>query len=186
MHQKEIYRLVLTGLFTALAVALAYALAAFPNIELMTAVVFLAGYTLGPSSGAMVGGIAMFVYSGFNPYGPAAPPLFFTQILGMTIAGLSGGVLGVHGGKSALRTPNKAVLGAAGFFLTLAYDLLTTVGTTITVGWSTAQFFAVLALSYLIPVHIFSNTLIFAVLIPACLKTIEQSGVMHRFQQLEN
>ena len=45
----------LLALWIAVTVALGYALATVPNVELVTASVFLSGYLFGPAAGTLVG-----------------------------------------------------------------------------------------------------------------------------------
>ena len=59
--------LVVMAIFIALAIAGGLVLIAVPNVELLSATVFLAGYMLGAVRGAVVGAIAEFLYSFFNP-----------------------------------------------------------------------------------------------------------------------
>lgn len=166
-------KIVAGGLFIALAIGLGYALSSLPNIELVTACVFLSGYFLGWKMGCTVGALAMFIYSAFNPYGIPTPPLLAAQVIAMTTAGVAGAVL---------KTPLDAVSGRkkiyllalTGAGLTLFFDFLTTVGDVIFVSLAMqnidqifAIFIARLAFgSVFFVTHIVSNTLIFAALLP--------------------
>jgi hypothetical protein len=117
----------MAALFTALAVIMGYLLAGVPNIELMTLTVFLAGVFLGARMGAVVGALSILFYSLFNPFGPPMPPLLVSQLAGFCLVGVSGGIMGplFH------RTVRAGVVasGAAGFIVTVVYDVLTTVAT---------------------------------------------------------
>ena len=86
----------LSAIFVALAVALGFLLISVPNIELLTFTVFAAGSVLGRWRGAVVGALAMALYSGLNPFGSgiALPPLYAAQIGAMALAGLAGGLWG--------------------------------------------------------------------------------------------
>ena len=90
----ELNNLVRAAIFAALAVGMGFSLMLVPNIELITVIVFLSGVTLGKGWGGLVGGTAIFIYSGMNPMGSGLsfPPLFFMQILSMIITGLAGGI----------------------------------------------------------------------------------------------
>ena len=117
----------LAALLIATSVALGFALAVIPNVELMTITVFISGYLLGVRLGAIVGVAAIAVHSIFNPLGAALPPLFAAQLVGFAIIGISGSALG---GVIA-RLPRAGaivVAGTSGFAVTLLYDVLTNIG----------------------------------------------------------
>ena len=90
----ELNNLVKAAIFCALAIGMGFSLMLVPNIELITVIVFISGLMLGWKWGALVGGTAIFIYSGLNPMGSGLsfPPLFFMQILGMAITGFTGGL----------------------------------------------------------------------------------------------
>ena len=90
----ELNNLVRAAIFCALAVGMGFSLMLIPNIELITVIVFIAGLHLGIGWGILVGGTAVFIYSGLNPMGSglAFPPLFIMQILCMSLAGAIGGM----------------------------------------------------------------------------------------------
>ncbi|MCA9743836.1 MAG: ECF transporter S component [Deferribacteres bacterium] len=173
-------KIVTGGMFIALAIGLGYALSSFPNIELVTACVFLSGYFLGWRMGTVVGAIAMFIYSAFNPYGMPTPPLLASQIIAMAIAGLTGALL---------RTPlemasgrNKVILLAvAGAGLTLLFDFLTTVGDVLFLSLTMQSsdhifkiFIARVAFGIgFFVTHIVANTLIFAALLPHFIRKLD-------------
>ncbi|MCD6379025.1 ECF transporter S component, partial [bacterium] len=118
-------RIILTALFTSLAVVLGYILAAVPNVELMTLTVFLSGVFAGPRYGAVTGILSITLYSFFNPFGISLPPLLAAQITGFLVVGVVGGLLRARvfrGGGTAV-----IIIAVAGFITTLLYDILTTV-----------------------------------------------------------
>jgi uncharacterized membrane protein len=86
----------LLGVLTAWVAALGFVLSPVPNVELMTLSTFLAGALLGVSGGALVGSLAMAIFSGLNPYGMAPPPVFVSQVIGLACVGAVGGdIIGV-------------------------------------------------------------------------------------------
>jgi hypothetical protein len=156
--------IILMAIFIALAIAGGLFLAQLPNIELVTVTIFLSGMALGVMRGAVVGAVAEFLYSLFNPYGVAAPPLLAAQAISMALAGVAGGVI-----RNFLSAPRPPVwlLGLAGFSLTFVFDLLTTLSFTVLVGSGLAGFFAAVAFGlYFYIAHQVSNTLIFVLLLP--------------------
>lgn len=167
--------LVRTALWIAMCVALGYLMAGVPNIELISAAVFTCGALVGPRRGALVGAIAEAIYSGFNPYGVAPPPLYAAQVLGFALIGAGGGLAAPL--LSRLRFGMQAgVAAAAGFLLTLVYDVLTNAAVWLTVR-ETASLPAVVlgGLSFPFPLaHTGSNTLLFALVVPAVLRAVRR------------
>jgi len=115
---------IVAALFTALSVVLGRLLAEIPNVELMTLTVFIAGTCCGARLGSAVGALSILLHSLLNPLGPAPAPLLGAQVAGFIVIGASGGIAGPRiepaGGWGV------AVSAAAGFALTLVYDVLTT------------------------------------------------------------
>jgi hypothetical protein len=123
-HRRERV-VILAALFTALSVALGFLLAGLPNVELMTLTVFMAGLFCGARLGTAVGGISILMYSLLNPLGPAPAPLLAAQVAGFIVIGASGGIVGPR--IKTARASSIAAGAAAGFVLTLVYDILTTI-----------------------------------------------------------
>lgn len=116
-------RALLASLLTALAIAAGYALAAIPNVELITLLVFVSGFLLGPGLGAAVGAAAMAGHSAFNVMGAAIPPILIAQVACYALIGVAGAVAG----PALLRVPAlpAAVLGAmTGGALVLGYQVV--------------------------------------------------------------
>lgn len=167
-------KLTLAGMLTAMAVALGYALAGIPNVELVTATIFLAGFLLGPGYGAAVGFSAELIYTTFNPYGMAALPVMLAQVLGMTVAGLAGAAFPVLLRGREFRTV-IVLCAAAGFLLTLQFDLLTTLATALVLGFSLDAVKAMLVFGGVFyATHLLSNTLIFAFGLPIFLRSLRR------------
>jgi len=176
MHPREI---ILMAVFIALAIAGGLFLAQFPNIELVTVTIFLGGMILGIGRGVIIGAIAEFLYSFFNPYGVAAPPLLIAQVMSMALAGAAGGVMRNLFGH---RQPPMWLLGLAGFALTFVFDLLTTLSFTVFIGSGLAGLFAAVIFGiYFYIAHQVSNTLIFALLLPILLRRLRQLTVLQAF-----
>jgi hypothetical protein len=123
---REVARL---AVFMALVAALGFlrqVLLPIPNVELMSLGAFVAGSALGSAGGALCGAGAMSIYSLLNPLGPAPPPVFASQITGLALFGVAGGLLGTR-----VQRTRAAPLwaGAIGLALTFVYDVLTNLGT---------------------------------------------------------
>jgi uncharacterized membrane protein len=155
------------GILIALAVGLNFVLLAIPNVELISFVVFSSGYLLGTIEGGIVGLLAMFIYSVFNPMGMSTLPVLVAQIVSMTLIGISGGLVGRIKWFTQGKMVNFLLIGAIGFFLTLIYDFLTNLAWAYTSG----QILPVLiGGTFLSLVHTISNAVIFAVLAPVIYK----------------
>ncbi len=74
------------GVLVAVTVVMGWLTVYIPNVELVTASVFLAGYWCGPWWGMLVGIMGEGLYSLTNPYGMPLPPLLIAQCIGMTLA----------------------------------------------------------------------------------------------------
>ncbi len=158
--------LITAGILTALCVAIGYLFLLIPNVELMTAAVFLAGTVTGVGSGAMIGAVAETLYSLFNPYGAPVPSLLVAQVGVFALIGCCGGLWRKRPTRVTVR---EAILtGAVGLSLTLLYDLLTTLSFSLPMtGYSlkkSAAFFVTGAPFYLI--HLGGNLLVFSLAVP--------------------
>jgi uncharacterized membrane protein len=103
------------GIFVALGLTLGFALIHIPNVELITATIFISGYLLGIKEGIVVGLLTETLFSLMNPFGVAAFPLFVAQVFSMSLVGCTGGML-------AKQKKNKTLiyhiqLGLTGFYL---------------------------------------------------------------------
>jgi len=162
------------AVFAGLAAALGYFLSWLPNIELVTFTVFASGVALGAWRGALVGALAMAIYSGANPHGSgiAVPPLYAAQIVGASVAGLLGGASRrLWRGPGRLRPALGALSGAAlGLGATLVYQGLVVLGLAASLPEARSGFLAALTSNaFFSLVHLASNTVVFAVLAPVVL-----------------
>jgi len=163
------------GVFTALVAGLGFALSAIPNVELMTLSTFVSGAVLGAARGAVVGAAAIAIYSGFNPYGVAPPPVFATQLLGYALVGAAGGALaGRLGGRRPHPTTAVALGALAGFVLTLVYDVLTNLGTAWSMGAYRGPFPVVAAGLAFGAWHVVWNVVFFAACAPPLLAALRR------------
>jgi energy-coupling factor transport system substrate-specific component len=164
----------LIALFIALGVTLGFALFHIPNVELITATIFIAGYIMGIKEGLFIGIFIESIYSFFNPLGIAAPPIFLGQILAMGFTGVLGGLMRnrTHFQSSVFYIE----LGVAGFLSTMIFAILTTLFYTLSTGLSKDKLLIsfITGLGFYIT-HIITNTLIFIILIPVLIKTINNT-----------
>lgn len=160
--------------FIAVAVVLGYLLTAIPNVELVTATCFAAGYCLGPAAGAVVGAMAEFLFAGFHPMGSSFGLLLLAQMLGMVMTGFVGGRI-----AGFLTNPqsfaSRRILLVAGAFLTLVFDLLTNLAFPLQAGFSISQTLVALAAgTAFAAIHVGSNCLIFAIVLPKILSQLKR------------
>ncbi len=167
-----------TAIFVALAAALGFLLLSVPNVELVTFTVFASGVVLGRWRGALVGALAMAIYSGFNPYGSGlgVPTMFaaqlgasaFTGLMGGVTAGLWRGPLPVAGWRGL-----PVVAGGIGLALTAVYQAAVIVGLAVmSPEFRTGALAVLLSNAFFSSVHLVSNTIVFAVLAPTVLPKI--------------
>ncbi len=78
------------ALFSALIYVLSWATAFLPNVNLAFFIAFSAGFLWGLWPGLAVGAIGMWLWTSFNPYGPASLPVMLAQVSGMATCGLIG------------------------------------------------------------------------------------------------
>jgi uncharacterized membrane protein len=153
------------GILIAVTVALGWMTLPIPNVELVTASVFLAGYWCGPLWGVVVGILGEGLFSLSNPYGIPLPQLLIAQCIGMALAGFTGGWLASRW-KHKLPPKHIVILGTIGLVITLMFDILTTLSFPLTLGVSLADIWKVLIMG--IPftaVHAVSNVAVFAIVV---------------------
>jgi uncharacterized membrane protein len=163
------------AIFSALACAGGYLLIAVPNVEIVTAIIFLSGYYLGSKKGMLVGLIAQSLYSIINPYGVSPPPLFVAQVLNRVLLGFVGGRLQSFWDSEREIWVNALTLGAAGLLLTWLYDVTTDFSFFFVSGFSLQQMKTTFALGlpfYLL--HGFVNTAIFALVLPVVFRELKR------------
>ncbi len=174
---KRTRQTVLASLLVALTVSLGYALAAVPNVELMTITVFLSGYLLGARFGMIVGGASMALHSLFNPLGAALPPLMAAQVAAFVVVALAGAWIAPVLQAMRHRAAEVVAAGIIGFLVTLFYDVATSAaayvvamdaGSTLTI-W---RFVAGGALFTIL--HQAWNTGLFLVVLPPALNILDE------------
>ena len=172
----ELNNLVRAAIFCALAIGMGFSLMLVPNIELITVIIFISGLTLGWRWGALVGGTAIFIYSGLNPMGSGLsfPPLFFMQILGMAITGFTGGLFRSFFLEKEINLFSLITLGLLGFICTFIYDFLTLISYPLSAGLGLSGIIAALVkgIGFTL-LHEISNAVVFVVTIPKVIKYLK-------------
>ena len=172
----ELNNLVRAAIFCALAIGMGFSLMLVPNIELITVIVFMSGLMLGCKWGALIGGTAIFIYSGLNPMGSGLsfPPLFFMQILGMAITGFTGGLFSRFFLEKETNIFSLITLGLLGFICTFIYDFLTLISYPLSAGLGISGMIAALVkgIGFTL-LHEISNAIVFVVTIPKVIKYLK-------------
>lgn len=164
-------------MFAGVGTACGYLFLAIPNVELVTLILFQAGYTLGLQYGVLAAISTSIFYFGFNPQGGFFPPLLAAQILGMSLAPVAGVLYRRCRHLTGKPFMRGIVLTICAFIVTFLYDLFTNLSFPIATGMNFKGIISVLFMG--IPfsiVHIISNILIFNLLIPPLIKVINQIG----------
>ena len=140
---------------------------------MVTVTIFLSGLTLNALWGALVGFVAMGIYSGLNPLGSGMsfPPLFFAQLVSMSLCGVIGGFLKPFFVTNRYNISRLVLLGLSGFVVTLIYDVLTLISYPIFSGLGVVGVYAALVkgLGFTL-LHQLSNVFIFIITVPRIVK----------------
>jgi uncharacterized membrane protein len=161
--------------FVAVGLVAGLALAAVPNVELVTAVCFCAGYLLGPAAGLLTGGLTEALFAGFHPMGSSFGIILVAQVLGMMAAGLAGALVAFVGGNATGYRFRISVVGM-GVLTTLFFDLITNLVYPIAAGFDVKQ--TAVSLGMAVPfavTHIVSNAVVFALLVVPILPKLKKA-----------
>ncbi|MFH1861730.1 MAG: ECF transporter S component [bacterium] len=170
MNNRNIAR---AAVLIAVCVVLGYVFLPIPNLEMITAGIFLAGIWMGCAYGLVIGFLAEMIFSLTNPMGLPMLPTLGAQVVGMSLAGFMGGFL-----RNELRNAEfyartslfiHIKLGCAGLLITTFFDLLTNLSF-IWIGGLSAP--VLLGAIPFVVVHVLVNTLTFALLIPIVLQRL--------------
>jgi len=167
---------VLTALFAGVCAAAGYLLMPLPNVEAFTALLFVAGYTLGAGRGIVAAVVASVIYFGFNPQGGGFPPLLAAQASGAVLSPLAGALFRRATNHRAIsRAKRGLLLAACAVAVTFVFDLLTNLAFPLATGQDLRGVMVFLAggLPFSL-VHIISNVAIFILLIPPLLELVKR------------
>jgi uncharacterized membrane protein len=168
LHQKTRH-IAFSGIFIALILGVGYALAFVPNVELVTAMIFLAGTLMGLKRGFLIGILGEFLFSALNPMGSGLlfPPMLIAQIAAMTFVCLTGALLRSYILNWKISPLNIVLIGAIGFLLTLFYDILVSAAYPLSAGFKPRETIATIIAGLAFSViHLISNTAVFIILVP--------------------
>lgn len=114
------------AIFSAIVYVLSWGTSYLPNFNLAFFIIFSTGFIWGLLPGVLVGIIGMGLWTAFNPFGPAMPPVMIAQVLGAA----GSGVVGFLFFKLNWKKNNfllKLKLSVAAMVCTLFYYLLVSV-----------------------------------------------------------
>ncbi len=162
----NIYRkLAYSAVLVALGVSLGYALAWIPNVELVSFICVLTGYTLGFSWGIIDGALIFLLFSFLSPFGMAPLPVWIAQ-------GIGGAFLGFCGAFAGNRMTKPFIAAGIAIAGTVIYDLSTNIAGFFTFPTErTFMVYIIGGMSFSI-VHIATNGLIFALLFPLIISKV--------------
>jgi uncharacterized membrane protein len=183
----------LISVFSALCVVIGYvkvsSLFSLPNVVEFTAVlVFVSGLMFGWVVGALDGAISVAIIT-LIPYpltSPGAflfvtPPILLAVMIGLgALYGIVGGILGKRYSAKKMSRRMIVELAFLGFLLTFTYDVLGSVGFYLAYSvyynsvWEAIlwTFIPTIYMPYPPIIHTFTNTVIFALLVPPLVKAI--------------
>jgi len=112
------------AVFAALVFVFSYFSVTLYNFNPAFFIVFMAGYVWGVWPGIGVGVIGFFLYSNFNPYGPAPLPVLAAQLVGVSFTPILGSAVSrmIHSPVWDGRT--IFILALAGFISGLSYHIV--------------------------------------------------------------
>ncbi len=184
--------LAIVSVFSAVSIIVGYgrglALSSLPGIiEFMTVLIFVNGLMFGWVVGALNGAIALIIYM-LVPYPFAHPAAFLftiSPILLIIMAllgalyGIVGGILGKRYNPININAKFVAEMAFFGFTLTLIYDVVGSIGFYLAYPIFYASVWEAIYLTFIplyMPyppiIHTFTNTLVFALLVPPLTKAI--------------
>lgn len=176
MNKRQNTRLIaFSGIFIALLLGVGYALAFVPNVELLTAMVFLSGVLMGFKRGIFIGVVGEFLFSALNPMGSGLlfPPMLAAQLVAMAVVSSIGALMRNFVLTSTHRLLNSIIIGGIGLLLTLFYDILVSAAFPVSAGFSLREIVGTIiaGLAFSI-VHLIGNTLVFILLVPVAARQI--------------
>ena len=125
-------KVALVAILTALSVGTNYAMMSIPNVKFMDFIVFVGGFCLGSFLGGLVGVLSWAVYGILNPLGFSLG-VWLATMFSEAIYGVAGGFMRKMLKKSVLESLRSSRInlgiffGVVAVFLTLAYDIITTI-----------------------------------------------------------
>ena len=109
------------AIFAALVFVFSYFSVMFPNVNPSFFIVFAAGFIWGLWTGLGAGVIGFFLWSNFNPLGPAPFPIMLSQLVGISFTAVVGALAAKMISWSTGGIKMTIILGLSGFLSGLLY-----------------------------------------------------------------
>lgn len=155
---------------TALALVGNYALVAIPNLELGSTVLFVTAFIFGPHMAIWSTLIMSLLFGIINPWGGFIPQIWLSQVIGWFYIITIGSIMGRKGKDGKRLEPRKWELGITGAVVTFIFEQVTNLGYSVTFG--VPFLLAVTAAVPFTVIHILSNAVIFAQVVPMLDRTL--------------
>jgi hypothetical protein len=170
---RPLMKATLIAVFTALSLGTNYAMIDVPNVKIMDALIFIAGFLFGLEVGVVSAVTTRLVYGFINPYGQASSILPFL-CLGECFYAIAGVLLARTSAAKDLMNHGRPyagmsfLFGMVGLQTTFAFDLLTNFGTYVLTTKSVYQalIIAIITGAPLGILHEVTNLAFFAVVVP--------------------
>jgi len=149
---------------TALALIGNYSLVAIVNVELSSTILFTTAFVFGFPMGVACVLLMSIIYASFNPWGPFLPLIWLTQVIGWLFMVAVGAIMGNRASENRSGAPQRQELACVGAFVTMFFDLVTTLGYSGT--YNIPYLVALISLVPFMIIHVVSNTMLFAAVTP--------------------
>ena len=158
-------RVSITAIMTALTLVGNYSLVVIPNVELGSVILFLTAYIFGAPMAVTCTLIMTVVYGTINPWGAFIPEIWIAQVISWLFMITAGAIIGQKGPEMPDRPHSSLTLGGIGAFLTLFFDLVTSLAYSLV--FQVPYFLAVISGIPFFALHIISNAILFAYVVPS-------------------
>jgi len=165
-------RVSITAIMTALAIVGNYSLVTVPNVELGSIVLFVTAYVFGIQMAVTSTLVMSIIYGSINPWGAFIPEIWFAQVIGWLFVVTAGALLSNSDPTSLLDRPSGKVIGGVGAFVTLFFDLVTTIAYSWVFG--VPFVIALITGAFFIGVHVGSNAILFGLAIPSLVPALRE------------
>ncbi len=173
---RRMKRTALVGIYASLILVLNYLPGRPPNVEFMTSLLFIAGYCFGAQVGGLTALVVSATFSYLNPLGPSEPSLFAFQVAFYVGIALTGSLLARVRQRRPFNISGHGSMarGALGFLVTMVFDIGSTLAFSLPLtNWNWAAVWPIWLSGIVFTIiHLVSNAIIFAFLLPVVANAI--------------